>query len=158
MILTKLINTMKKIFNKIKDALLSVFGGLMDFLVRNGDIAVKVTNTVKEVINNPAIDWVVALTPSKTDDRILAKAKQIVPEVAVKIGLAMNIIKVAEAEKDQAVAFSKVLAFVSTQLPDEGKAIFYRELSGKIAEALSDGKISGAEAVAIAQLVFKKII
>jgi hypothetical protein len=43
-------------------------------------------------------------------------------------------------------------------LPEEGRAIFYRELSGKIAEALSDGIITTPEAIAIAQLVFKKVI
>lgn len=149
---------MKKLFEKIKLALLGAFGKLLDFLVKHGEVAVKVTNIVKGVIENPAIDMVVALTPTKKDDELLRKAKQILPNVAVKIGIAMNVVSIAEAEADQAIAFSKVLDYVSNQLPDEGKAIFYRELSGAIAESLSDGNISGGEAIAIVQLIFKKIL
>jgi len=149
---------MKKLLEKIKNALLKAFGALLDFLVKNGEVAIKVTNTVKEIINNPAIDWVVALTPTKADDKILKEAKIIVPKIAVKVGLAMNIISIADAEEDEIIAFSKVLEFASSQLSDEGKAIFYRELSGAVAEALSDGTISGGEAIGIVQLIFKKII
>ena len=156
--MNQLLKIMKKLLEKIKTALLKAFGKLLDFLVKNGEISIKVTNIVKEIINNPAIDWVVALTPTKEDDKVLAFAKTITPKISLKVGLAMNIISIADAESDQAIAFSKVLDFVSDQLPEEGKSIFYRELSGAIAEALSDGKISGGEAVAIVQLIFKKII
>jgi hypothetical protein len=156
--MNQLIKIMKKLLEKIKNALLKAFGVLLDFLVKNGEVAIKVTNTVKEIINNPAIDWVVALTPTDVDDKVLAEAKKIVPALAVKVGLAMNIVTIAEAEEDEVIAFSTVLAFVSDQLSEDGKAIFYRELSGLIAESLSDGNISGGEAVAIVQLIFKKII
>ena len=156
--MNQLIKTMKKLLEKIKKGLIKAFGALLEFLVKNGEVAIKVTNLVKEVVNNPAIDWVVALTPTKADDKILSIAKVMLPELAVKVGLAMNIVTIAESEEDEAIAFSKVLGFVSDQLSEEGKAIFYRELSGLIAEALSDGNISGGEAVAIVQLIFKKII
>lgn len=152
----KLIEKMKNFLNKIKNALIKAFGSLLDFLMKNGDAAVKVTNLVKDVVNNPAMDWAVALTPTTVDDKLLAKAKVIVPQVAVKVGLAMQIIKEADLAESEAVAFSKILSLVSSELPDEGKAIFYRELSGAIAKALSDGVVSTAEAIAIAQLVFKK--
>jgi hypothetical protein len=156
--MNQLIKIMKKLLEKIKNALLKAFGVLLDFLVKNGEVAIKVTNTVKEIINNPAIDWVVALTPTDVDDKVLAEAKKIVPALAVKVGLAMNIVTIAESEEDEIIAFSTVLAFVSDQLSEEGKAIFYRELSGLVAESLSDGTMSGGEAVAIVQLIFKKII
>lgn len=149
---------MKKLFEKIKIALLGAFGKLLDFLVDHGKVAIKVTDIVKSVIENPLIDYAVALTPSKKDDEVLAKAKEIVPKIALKVGLAMNIVSIADAQDDETIAFSKVLEYVSNQLPDDGKAIFYRELSGAIAEALSDGNMSGGEAVAIVQLIFKKIL
>jgi len=128
------------------------------YRIKNGNVAIKVTNIVKGIIENPAIEWAVALTPTKKDDEILAKAKEIVPRLAVKIGLAMGIIKEVEASANIEVAFSRVLNYVSESLPEEGKAIFYRELSGAIAEALSDGNMSTAEAVGIVQLIFKKIL
>lgn len=149
---------MKKLFEKIKLALLGAFGKLLDFLVDHGKVAIKVTDIVKSVIENPAIEWAIALTPNKKDDELLKKAKEIVPQIAVKVGIAMNIVSFADAETDQTVAFSKVLEFVSNQLPEEGRAIFYRELSGAVAESLSDGNMSGGEAVAIVQLIFKKIL
>lgn len=149
---------MKKLFEKIKLALLGAFGKLLDFLVDHGKVAIKVTDIVKSVIENPAIEWAIALTPNKKDDELLKKAKEIVPQIAVKVGTAMNIVSIADSETDQTIAFAKVLEFVSNQLPEEGRAIFYRELSGAIAEALSDGNMSGGEAVAIVQLIFKKIL
>lgn len=149
---------MKKLFEKIKLALLGAFGKLLDFLVDHGKVAIKVTDIVKSVIENPAIEWAIALTPNKKDDELLKKAKEIVPQIAVKVGIAMNIVSIADSETDQNIAFAKVLEFVSNQLPEEGRAIFYRELSGAIAESLSDGNMSGGEAVAIVQLIFKKIL
>jgi hypothetical protein len=41
---------------------------------------------------------------------------------------------------------------------EDGKGIFYREFAGKLAEYLSDGHLSTAEAVALAQLIFKRIL
>lgn len=149
---------MKKLFKKIKLALEKAFGELLGFLVKNGTVAIKVTDIVKGVIENPAIEWAVALTPTKKDDEILARAKVLVPTLAVKIGLAMGIIKEVEASANIEVAFSRVLNHVTEFLPDEGRAIFYRELSGAIAKALSDGNMSTAEAIGIVQLIFKKVL
>lgn len=149
---------MKKLFERIKNALAKAFGAMLEFLVKNGNVAIKVTDIVKGIINNPGIEWAVALTPTKKDDEALAKAKELVPQLAVKIGLAMTIITETEAAATPEVAFSRILNHVSNLLPDEGKAIFYRELSGAIAEALSDGEMSTGEAVGIVQLIFKKVI
>ena len=149
---------MKKLINTIKSTLSRVFGSFLTFLVDRGKVAVTVTDIVKSFIENPAVDLVVKLTPTKTDDLILMKAKKLIPKVSIQIGMAMAIISEAEASKSESEAFSKVLAYVSSKLPQEGKAIFYRELSGKVAEALSDGTVSTAEAVAIVQLIFKKVL
>lgn len=146
---------MKNLLKKIKDFLAKAWGNLFFFLIDKGEVAINVTNVIKDIINNPAIDWVVALTPTAADDRVLAKAKVWVPKVANQIGLAMGILKSAEDEKD---AFEKVLNYVS-QLPIEGKAIFLREFSGQLALALSDdGKISPAEMIGLVQLVYKGLV
>jgi len=149
---------MKKLLDKIKSGLSKAFGNVLGFLVKNGQVAIEATNIVKHIVQNPMVDWAVALTPTRADDKALALAKKLIPELSVKIGLAMNVIKIADAQESHEKAFAKVLEFISTQIPDEGKAIFYRELSAKIAESLTDGNISGGEAVAIVQLIFKKYI
>jgi hypothetical protein len=149
---------MKKLINQIKLTLSRVFGSFLNFLVERGNVAVKVTDIVKSFIENPAVDLVVSLTPTKKDDLILMKAKKLIPKVSLQIGMAMAIISEAEAAENEAEAFSKVLAYVSSNLPEDGKAIFYRELSGRVAEALSDGTVSTAEAISIVQLIFKKVL
>lgn len=149
---------MKNLFSKIKNILAKAFDSVLDFLLNNADVAIKVTNTVKEVINNPIIGLAVALTPNKKDDAILARAKLIAPDVVIKFGLALKMISIADAESDRLIAASKIMEFISNELPEEGKAIFLRELSGKIGEALSDGDISGSEIYGIIQLRYKKLI
>jgi hypothetical protein len=149
---------MKKLINQIKEALSKVFGGFLEILVDRGQIAIKVTNIVKDFIENPAVDLVVALTPNKKDDVLLARAKVLVPKILVQIGMAMAIVQKAEAESDPEVAYSVVLSYISTKLPEDGKAIFYRELSGRVAQALSDGNISTAESIGLVQLIFKKLL
>jgi len=96
---------MKKLINQIKEALSKVFGGFLEILVDRGQIAIKVTNIVKDFIENPAVDLVVALTPNKKDDVLLARAKVLVPKILVQIGMAMAIVQKAEAESDPGPGF-----------------------------------------------------
>lgn len=149
---------MKKLINQIKTTLSRVFGSFLTFLVDRGQVAVTATNILKSIIENPALSFVTELTPNKKDDALLAKAKKLVPNLAVKVALAMSIIKETDAQADKDIALSIILDKVRDHLPEDGKAIFYRELSGAIAEALSDGTVTTAEAVAIVQLVFKKVL
>jgi hypothetical protein len=75
-----MLKLMKKIFNVIKNALTKLWGNMLAFLVERGDVAVKVTNIIKEIVENPAINYIVALTPTSKDDVILAKAKALIPK------------------------------------------------------------------------------
>ena len=145
---------MKQLIQKIRN----VFGSLFYRIVNRGDAAVKVTNILKGVINNPALEWVVELTPTKADDLPLRKAKVLLPKVTLQVGLAMGIIKAIDAEQDPKKAMAILLEVIKDKLPNDGKAIFYREVSGKLAEALSDGTLSTAESIAIVQLIFKKVL
>ena len=149
---------MKKLINQIKTTLSRVFGSFLTFLVDRGQVAVTATNILKSIIENPALSFVTELTPNKKDDALLAKAKKLIPNLSVKVALAMSIIKEADAQADKDIALSIILDKVRDHLPEDGKAIFYRELSGAIAESLSDGTVTTAEAVAIVQLVFKKVL
>jgi hypothetical protein len=149
---------MKKIGAIISLFLERVWGKMLIFLVSNGEVAIKVTNIVKAVIENPAVNWAVAMTPTSVDDAVLAKAKQIVPKVVLHVGLAMGIIRAVDESEDAIEASAKVIEYVRMFIPEHGKGVFYRELSGKVLEALSDGKVSIAEAVGLVQLIFKGII
>ena len=149
---------MKKVIEKIRLAISKVFGSILQFILDNGDVAIKVTNIVKDVINNPLLDYTVALTPTKADDVLLTKAKKLAPIVSTKLALAMGIAKEAELTGDPLVVASKVFDIIRESIPEEGRAIFYRELSGKIGVALSDGKITEGEIIGILQLKYHKIV
>lgn len=149
---------MKKLFEKIKLALAKAFGALFAILIKNADAAIKVVDIVKTVIENPAIDWVVALTPTKKDDELLRKAKNLVPEVMTKVAFYMGIIDAVTAENDPEKAASIVFNLIAEKIPESGRGIFYRELSAEIGKALSDGEVDNSEIGAIVQLVRKKLI
>lgn len=154
----KLIIFMKKVIERIKLAISKVFGHILDFILDNGDVAIKVTDIVKDVVNNPLIDWGVALTPTKSDDVLLAKAKKLVPVVSVKLAVVMGLAKEADLSGDPNKVAGKVFEMVREVLPEEGHAVFYRELSGMIGEALADGKITRGELIAILQLKYHKLL
>jgi hypothetical protein len=149
---------MKKVIEKIKLAIGKVFGSILEFIIDNGEVAIKATNIVKTVINNPLVDYTVALTPTKADDILMVKAKKLVPALSVKLAFAMGIAKEAELSGDPLVIAGKVFDIIRESIPEEGRAIFYRELSGKIGVALADGKITSGEIIAILQLKYHKII
>jgi hypothetical protein len=153
-----MLELMKKIFNVIKNVLTKLWGNMLAFLVERGEVAVKVTNIIKEIVENPAINYIVALTPTSKDDVILAKAKALIPKVAFQVGLAMNMIKAVDASENELEAAARVIDYVRLHINEDGKGIFYREFAGKLAEYLSDGHLSTAEAVALAQLIFKRIL
>lgn len=141
--------------SKIKSILQKVWGAIYFFLIDKGEIAIKVTDLVKNILNNPLVDWVVALTPTEADNIAVAKAKEFVPKIATQIGLAMGILQNIKDEKD---GFEKVLNYVA-QLPLEGKAIFLREFAGQLALALSDdNKISPGEMIGLVQLLRKGLL
>jgi hypothetical protein len=88
----------------------------------------------------------------------MVKAKKLVPALSVKLAFAMGIAKEAELSGDPLVIAGKVFDIIRESIPEEGRAIFYRELSGKIGVALADGKITSGEIIAILQLKYHKII
>ena len=150
---------MKNLFQKIKNSLDKAFGSLLGVLINNSDAAIKVTNIAKSIINNPLLSVAVAFTVNKKDDELLAKAKILAPALGVKLALAIGIIKEVDESESIDIAYGKVLKLVSENLPEEGKAIYLRELSGAIGDALiDDGIISTGELIGIIQLRYKKLI
>jgi len=150
---------MKNLFQKIKNSLDKAFGSLLGVLINNSDAAIKATNIAKSIINNPLLSVAVAFTVNKNDDNLLAKAKILAPAIGVKLAMAIGIIKELDESESIDIAYGKVLKLVSENLPNEGKAIYLRELSGAIGDALiNDGKISTGELIGIIQLRYKKLI
>lgn len=149
---------MKKLIAFIQNTLAKLWGGVLQFVIERGETAVKVTNIIKSVVESQALSFIVLATPTKGDDVLLAKAKVLAPKIVLQVGLAMNIITEIDEAEDEIQAASRILEYVKTYIPEKGHGIFYREFTGELIEALADGQVSGPEAFALGQLVFKKIL
>jgi hypothetical protein len=147
---------MKKLKDFIVNLARNIWAGTLSVLIKNSETAVKVTDIVKSIIENPALNFAVELTPTQKDDYLLAKAKKLVPMIGMRVALAFNIAEVAKSTDDEFEKFTLIMDLVREQFNEDGKGAFYREFGGMVLEALSDRKISLAESVAIVQFAFKK--
>lgn len=149
---------MKELVSRVKGFLQNLLGDLLPSLLRNGDAAIRVVNIVKEVIESPALNVTVALTPTKKDNIALVKAKAVTTALIVKLGLAMGLVDTITAGQDNVKNVAKwITERLKESSSDSQRAVFYRELAGLVLESLmDDGKITLGEYVAIAQFLFKK--
>lgn len=114
--------------------------------------ATQIVNDIKNSIFNVA-DVIVAITPTKADDEFIRKAKVAAEKVIQRMAAVEGLITGNEKLEDAIEAFAKYLAGKSS----EAKAKFWIELAGKIVETLADGRVTLAEAVALAQIVYSEI-
>ena len=114
--------------------------------------ATKIVNDIKNSIFNVA-DVVVAITPTKSDDEFIRKAKVAAEKAIQRMAAVEGLITGHEKLEDAIEVFAKYLAGKSS----EAKAKFWIELAGKIVEVLADGRVTLAEAVALAQIVYSEI-
>ena len=114
--------------------------------------AVEVVNLVKNNLTSVA-DVLVAITPTKKDDELLRKAKfaleKVIPEIMAVQGL------IAGNEKFEDV-LPQFVEWMSKKT-NSNKAIFWRELVGKLVEVLADGKVTFNEALALAMIIYSEI-
>lgn len=140
----------KKLFAKVKELFSDSFDKLRIF----SGVAVKVTAIMKEIVENPLLDITVDLTKTTKDNQILNKLKVIVPIVSNKIAVVHGILLVDDKQSD---SVAKLLEYLRSISP-EARVSFWILISGEVNKALADGKISLAEAVALAQLVYAEKI
>lgn len=149
---------MKKLIEFLKEKIQNFLGSIAGFVLKRADAAEKVTTIIKEVLDFEGLSLVVALTPNKTDDRYLAKAKELAPKVIAQVGLALGLAKALDAEKDPIKQASIVIDYVKTKLPKEGNGVFLREFAGKLGEATADGKVTGLEFYGLVNMLHKGIL
>ena len=113
--------------------------------------ATKVVNDIKNGIFNVA-DVVVAITPTTADDEFVRKAKAAAEKVIQRMAAVEGLVTGSEKLEDAIEVFAKYLAGKSS----EAKAKFWIELAGKIVEVLADGRVTLAEAVALAQIIYQE--
>lgn len=142
-----------KIFRRIGAWFKKVFDKEFHFLKKNSKMAVEVTNVLKGLVESPITAAVVNLTPITWDNELLFKARPIVRKVAIEMAIAHGIIQTAENNSN---VFAAIIDHLK-QFVADGRVGFWVEFSGRLNVAFSDGKISLAEGISLAQMIFEEM-
>lgn len=142
---------MKDLIQKIIDFVKGRFQNLFEIFRLNSEVAVKVTNTLKSIVESPITDYATDLIPGDLDDKIHEKLKVIIPIVAQKMAIAHGILSVNDRDTD---AVSAIIEHLKNEVNPGLKISFWIMFAGELNIALSDGKITLSEAVALSQIIY----
>lgn len=141
---------MKKLWRKIKLKVPVLFSKFKKTVENNIEPAIKVVNLVKDAVENPAANIIVAITPFNWDDEALKIAKMVLPKVLIELNIVKSIIGKPTHE-----AVKAIVEEIRQYTPD-ARARFYEDLAVKVAYALADGKISGKELGELASFIYNE--
>ncbi len=136
---------MKKLFSKIK----ALFQRIKPKFQNTIEMAVMITEKVKDIINNPAVDALTEFTVFEQDEKILAALRNALTYVSDVLSIA----KKHSTPSQQLQEIAKVMRKRSPQF----QKLFYRELSAALAHALSDGKLSAWEIFTLTQTAYRAL-
>ncbi len=144
---------MKKFIKRITDVFAVFFGKEFKFLKANSAAAVKITEALKNIVESPLARIVVNVIPGELDNMLFDKAQKIVPVIAAKVAIAHGII---QAGSSNAAVLASIIAELQKRNKD-ARVGFWLEFSARLNQALSDGKMTLAEAAALAQLAYVEL-
>lgn len=145
---------MKKLFSQIVIWVKALLGNLLEHFKGAAAIAVDVTTKLKSIVESEAMDIAVDLIPGNIDNIILDKIRLILPLVIKKVSFAAGIVEEAESNSD---AVHKFIQHLKSLNPD-GRKAFWVAFAAELNIALSDGKLSFAEAVILTQMTYAEIV
>ncbi len=145
---------MKKIFELLKGFVSKVFGTVLDLFKQHAELAVRITELLKNIADSPVTDIVTALIPTDIDNLIVAKLRIVLPFVLEKVALANNIAKEGKTHEE---VISLVLKHLKKANVDS-KKMFWISFAAELNVALSDGKITFSEGIILSQLVYNEIV
>lgn len=152
---------MKRIFAKIKalaarvwQAVSRAWNRLPDESRQYVSLAVTITQAVKDVIKEGTftgslLDAVVARIPGKVDDLILAKAREFIPVLLVKLSLSQSILDIKDDNERLLAVVERVRLF-----DDDQREAFWDAFAKKVLQYTSDGELSWSDANAIVKWYF----
>lgn len=129
-----------------------ILGGAIEWLRPKANTAIKIVDLIKEAVESDTAGAVVAFTPFKWDDVLLATARKILPSVITKLQVTGMILN--SDNPDTAIA--SLITFLKAQNKDV-RSMFYVQLAAKITEAYADGKVDNSEIIAITQMLYKEV-
>lgn len=142
-----------KIWKSITSFFSKAFGTGYDRLKKNSAIAVKVTDELKKYVESPIADVVVNLIPGNWDNYAIVALRKVLPPIAIKMAITHKIIEGSTSPSDCVVG---IIEYLKT-LDKEARIGFWITFAGELTKALSDGKLTFAEAVILSQLAYKEL-
>lgn len=143
----------KKLTSKMKDSII---------------IAVTIVDAIKSIVENPVtgsvieaiLDFVKNAIPGKVDDKVIdylfVKLREVLPKLLLNLTIINEINQITDPT-EKAAKLEEALKTAIAQIKfntDDQKHIFWRGLSDKFAEAISDGKITWKELGGLTEYVF----
>ena len=139
-------------FKKIKAWFNRVFDKAIEFIRPKAEIAVKIVNVIKAVVESPIVGAIVSFTKTDIDDKILARVKEVINRIAPQ----MIVTKILQNNKSHSEIILDLIEYLKSQ-NSKIQASVYVMLAAEITKALADDKVTFEEAVAISQIVYKEI-
>lgn len=143
-----------RLLRRLELFFITVFAKEFELLKKNSEVAVKITNSLKSIVESPILDVATYLIPGDLDDKILVKARSVVPRIAMEMAIAHGIIQ--QATTNQQV-YAAIVEHIRKVHNPEGRVGFWLEFSARLNQALADGKIEFGEAASLAQIVYLEL-
>jgi hypothetical protein len=116
-------------------------------------IAVKLVNEIKDLVNSEGVKAMVDYTATTKDNEYLAKVTAVMDDVYKGFLIAEGVIDKLDEPRN---LLPLVIEYLKNAKP-ESRRKFWVDLAARIAEALSDGTITFAEASSITQLIWARL-
>jgi hypothetical protein len=145
---------MKNLLKRVFDFVRNKYKSLFDLVRINSETAVKVTAKLKEIVESPITDIITDIIPGDLDDKIHEKLKVVVPKIATKVAIAHGILSVETKDSD---AVTSIIDHLKNELNPGLRISFWVMFSGELNKALSDDKITLAEAIGLSQLIYAEM-
>jgi hypothetical protein len=114
--------------------------------------SVDVVNALKQLIDSPVVPLITAIIPGTLDDVIAARVKQLLPEVLKVLGFVEDCIDAKNGDTVLQCAIAKIRLFNETR-----KDAAWHNIATLLSQYLSDGKLSGSEAIHLAEMSYKSL-
>lgn len=144
---------MKKLLLNIKNLWNKLTGNLLEFLKTKAEVAKKIVDLVKQVVDNPSLDVLASMTESNFDNNILDKARKALAIAAEKLQTTDIILKAGSSNHE---IINALVEYIRKQNKNV-RAAFYISLAGLINEYLADGKIDFTEGTTLAGIIYKEL-
>lgn len=109
------------------------------------EAGVKVTEAIKTVVNNPALDFVTELTKTGIDDALLSAIRGKIPQIFKTLNLVDNIADMSEKQ-----IFELALSKLSGK-GDSEKDLLWHSFGIEVTKLASDGELSQADIIYLSQ-------